>query len=259
MHSLPRELVSPVERDVLLVRARLTKDHEYLSWISNGRLAKEARTTRLYVIECNRSLAKKKLIVRAPIPRFKTETVQYFLAVNISDLDSFASMCQHTKPHQNQGFPLVCASTPYPDLTKKDKTKGYAVASATSAHTSFEMPFPDQKSSLCHPSPTEKRAAGIRTKTTSVGSFAHLRKDTYTPDDVFNLFWDAFPRSWKKRHRAKVREHFLRLGVGMAWFTKRWVPALQHVNFHEDGREREVRFQTSPSHFLTGKRWQDEF
>jgi hypothetical protein len=83
---------------VLLARAQLASENEHLSYVSNGRLATMARTTRLYVIECNQALVKKGLMVRATIPRFKTETVWYYLAVNITDLHIF-TVCARTLDH----------------------------------------------------------------------------------------------------------------------------------------------------------------
>jgi hypothetical protein len=237
VHSLSREQVSPVERDLLLARAQLASEKEHLSFASNGTLAAIARTTRLYVIECNQSLIRKKLMVEATIPRFKTETRWYFLAVGVTDLDIFTSVCRHTRPHPHPVVPLVCASTPYSDKTK-NRTKA-SVAGATLGHTN----------SL--PTPPEKREPRIRTKKSPLPPFA-------PGEEVFQLFWDAFPPSWKKRGKEKVRAHFFRLGVGKAWYLKRWLPAIQNVNCYPDGRPREVEFLISPEKFLVDRRYTDE-
>jgi hypothetical protein len=239
VYSLSREQVSPVERDVLLARAQLASENEHLSFVSNGRLATMARTTRLYVIQCNQSLVKKGLMVRATIPRFKTETVWYYLAVNVTNLDIFTSVCQDTRPHPNQVVSLVCASTPYSEKIQ-NKTKA-SVASATVVSTIL-------------PTAQEKKMPQLRTKKSPLSPLA----PTGTGEDVFRLFWDSFPRSWKKRGKDEARDIFSRLGVGMTWFTQRWVPALRHVNYRENGSVREVKFQISPKQFLITKRWTDE-
>lgn len=153
---------------------------------------------------------------------------------------------------------LANAST-YPNLKTKKGTKA-SVASATLAHTNptgMEEPIKKKRSgAILRPNPTEKTATlRVRTKTTSVGSSS----PTGTGEEVFCLFWDSFPPSWKKRGKDKVRAHFLRLNVGMDWFMKRWVSALRHVNYREEGRPREVKYLISPERFLVDRRWTDGY
>lgn len=255
VYSLTREQVSPVERDVLMARAELASEKDYVSFASNETLAKMARTKRRYVIDCNKSLVKKKLMVRATIPRFKTETVWYYLGVGVTKLDIFTSVLQDTRPHPSLGVSLVSSRTPYSDKTKK-KTKA-SVANATSANTNFfhkaDKTKKESKPAL-HPTPTDKTPTSNWTKKSPLPPFGPAGAS----EDVFRLFWDAFPPSWKKRGKEKVRAHFFRLKVGMDWFEKRWVPALQQVNYQADGEPREVKYLISPHRFLVDRRWTDE-
>jgi hypothetical protein len=104
----------------------------------------------------------------------------------------------------------VCASTPYPDKTKKEKTKA-SVASATVASTILpsaqEKRMPQLRTKIdsepvSHLTPQKKRVAQLRTKKPPLPPLAQ----TGTGEDVFRLFLKSAARM---RHATSF--------PGLAW------------------------------------------
>lgn len=252
--NLPRTKVKGTERDVLRVHAELS-GKDGLVFASNQTIADRAGITRRHAINCKKSLLKKRLLVRAQVPRFKTETVWYFLPVG----------CTELKINPRVLRDKVSTSTsekisPYIGL----RVKRRHTSSSSSAETPIRMNeragfFRKEESAANKQNNADQdqqlRSADSEEEKSPSPTPSRLRAEAIRKKWFEEEFWKAYPR---RQHKKQAREVFMafqpsrylldRILDGVAAY-KRELAVL--------GREaHEVQL---PERWLRGKRWEDDY